>query len=307
MNKKVVFVKDISLSKEEFKRLSDFINSGIPENNFLIITLLKIDKRSSFFKTAKENGLAVDCTIPMGLSKRDIGEQTQFLRSITKQILQKHQKEIEEKAFINLIDLTGFDPDTFQDNLEKLVSFIGKQKRITVQAVTELVKRTKIDPIFDFTNAFSDKNIKKTLSLLSSLLNSNFHVLQILKALTNHVRKIFAAKCFIENFDVKNQKIWIRGQDFNQFNNIVVPEIKRADVALVKELESWEESSSDFFLASKSKSTYPEYQIFKKSDNFSITELENILIDLGELDNKFKSSSQDPQILIKDFLFRTCN
>ena len=180
-------------------------------------------------------------------------------------------------------------------------------RKATLTDVSQLIKRSKTDPIFDFTNAFSDKNIKKTLFLFSSLLNSNFHVLQILKALTNHIRKIFAAKCFIENVSLRKQQIWVKGQDFNRFNKLVVPEIKIADDVLTKEIGLWQETTSDFFLASKSKSTYPEYQIFKKSDNFSLTELENIILDLGKLDNKFKSSSQDEQILIKDFIFRTLN
>jgi DNA polymerase-3 subunit delta len=307
LDKKVVFAKDINFSKEELKSLSVFLNSGIPESNFLIFSCLKIDKRSSFFKVIKEKGFIVDCSIPMGLSRRDINEQTKFLRNEMKVILQQSQKEIEEKAFISLVDLTGFDPDTFKENLEKLVSFTGQKKRISVNDVSQLIKRSKTDPIFDFTNAFSDKNIKKTLFLLSSLLNSNFHVLQILKALINHIRKIFAAKCFIENVNIRKQQIWVKGLDFNRFNKLVVPEIIKADDVLTKELGLWQETTSDFFLASKSKSTYPEYQIFKKSDNFSLTELENIILDLGELDNKFKSSSQDEQILIKDFIFRTLN
>ncbi|MCK5099333.1 MAG: hypothetical protein KAR45_14585, partial [Desulfobacteraceae bacterium] len=293
-------------SKDELKRLSDFIIKGIPENNFLLLSLTKIDKRSVFFKTVKEYGLIVDCTIPKGLSQRDIGEQTKFLRNEMNRILHANQKEIEEKAFLKLIDLIGFNPEIFIDNLEKLVSFIGQKKRINIDDVSQLTNRTKIDPIFDFTNAFSDKNIKSSIFFLSSLLRSNFHVLQILKALTNHVRKIFAAKSFIEDLNTKNKKIWEKGLDFNRFNNFIVPEIKNADNALARELDSWQETVSDFFLASKSKSTYPEYQIFKKSDNFSLSELENILIEIGELDNKFKSSSQDPEILIKDFIFRIC-
>ena len=67
----------------------------------------------------------------------------------------------------------------------------------------------------------------------------------------------------------------------------MVPEINKADIDLKTKLESWEESTSDFFLASKSKSSYPEYQLFKKagfkevlkeaidnsySDHFSIVE-----------------------------------
>ncbi len=305
LEKKVVYARDTNFSKDQLKILTDYINSNIPENNFLIFSCSKIDKRSAFYKAVKKRGVLVDCTIPTGLSRRDIGEQTQFLRNVMEKILQKNQKQIENRAFLKLIDLTGFNPDIFTDNIEKLISFIGKKEKITENDVSQLVKRSKIDPIFDFTNAFSDKNIEKTLFFLSSLLNSNFHILQILKALTNHMRKIFAAKCFIASLN--NKKIWVKGLSYNEFNNSIVPEIKKADNNLIEILSDWNETSSDFFLASKSKSTYPEYQIFKKSDNFLLSELENIIIKLGELDNKFKSTSQDEEILIKDFIFQTCN
>jgi DNA polymerase III subunit delta len=306
LDKKVIFAKGLTASKDELKRLSHFAETGIPENNYLILSLTKLDKRSAFFKSFISKAIGIDCSIPKGIGKKDIGEQTQFLRVETSRILKNNQKEIDENAFLKLIDLTGFKPDIFIDNLEKLVSFTGNKKSITIADVSQLVKRTKIDPIFDFTNAFSDKNVKKSIFFLSSLLNSDFHVLQILKALTNHTRKIFAVKCFVHTLNKNQNRTWIKGMDFNSFNNNVIPKIKDADKALLKELKSYKEDNSDFFLASKSKSTYPLYQTFKKSDNYSLTELENILIEIAGLDNKFKSSSQDPQILIKDFIFRFC-
>ena len=297
----------MNFSKDELKKISAFIEKKIPENHFLILSLSKIDKRSSFFKNIIKIGLVIDCFVPTGLSKREKEEQVQFLRSQMLKILKKNKKEIQEKAFIKLIDLTGFDIDAFMDNLGKLVSYVGENKIIDIQTVSKLVQRSKTDPIFEFTNAFSNKDIKKALFFLSSLINSNFHVLQILKALTNHVRKIFAVKCFVKSVHTKKSKLWTKNQDFSTFNKLVVPEIKKSDTELAKELDLQEKNQSDFFLASNSNSNYPEYQIFKKSDNFSLIELENILIELSELDNKFKSSSQDEQILIKDFLFKICN
>jgi len=306
VEKKVIFAKGLSAPKEDLIRLSDFIIQGLPQNTFLILSLAKVDKRAAFFKAISKTGILIDCSISKGINKKDVNEQTQFLRNEMMQILGQNQKEIEEKTFLDILDLTGFNTDIFIENIEKLVLFIGKNRKITDNDVFQLIKRTKTDPIFDFTNAFADKNIKQCLFFLSSLLKSNFHVLQILKALTNQVRKIFAVKCFIHDLNLRKKKIWTKGLDFNSFNNVVANELKNADKELLQELQLWEESTSDFLLASKSKSNYPEYQIFKKSDNFSLTELENILIEISELDNKFKSSSQDSQVLIEDFIFRTC-
>ncbi len=308
MDKKVVFAKEIDFLKDDLKLLSDYMADGIPDNNYLIISLKKIDKRSSFYKTIKSNGLVVDCSVPGGLGKRDLQLKSMFLKGEMDKILKKNHKEITIGAFNRLVDLTGFNPVIFRDNLEKLISFTGQRNKIIEDDISKLIQRTKIDPVFDFTSAFSNKDLKKALFLLSSLLKSQFHILQILKALTNHIRKLYAAKCFLDyivnHFFENNKKIWNKNTDFNSFNTYVVPAIKKGDKELQDELGLWHGDLSDFSLASKSKSNYPEYQIFKKSNNFTMDELEKIIIDLAELDFKFKSSSQDEIILFKDFMFR---
>ncbi|MBF0203137.1 MAG: hypothetical protein HQK67_02240, partial [Desulfamplus sp.] len=58
---------------------------------------------------------------------------------------------------------------------------------------------------------------------------------------------------------------------------------------------------------SNSKSTYPVYQTFLKSDNFGLNELASIMMELSEMDYKFKSSSDgDPVILLEEMIIRIC-
>ena len=73
-----------------------------------------------------------------------------------------------------LIQMTGFDLRTFCNNLEKLISWVGDRVEITIKDVGSVLQRTKRDPIYELTNAISDRNVQRTLFYLTSILSADF-------------------------------------------------------------------------------------------------------------------------------------
>lgn len=66
-------------------------------------------------------------------------------------------------------------------------------------------------------------------------------------------------------------------------------------------------SSTDLTIASNSKSAYPVFQTFLKSDRFRLDELASIMVELGELDYRFKSSSDgDQAVVLEELIIRIC-
>ncbi len=308
-------------SKQNIDNLQKLIEKGFPPDHHLILTSASADKRRAIFKAIKQKGIAVDCTIPHGNSKADQNQQIRLLREIMQNILGKANKTINNYAYKALIDKTGFDPDVFADNLEKLVSFAGNRNEINVRDVSSLVKRTKQDPIFEFTNAFARKDAEKAIFYNRSLLNAGFHPLQILAAMINQTRKLILAKNFIEKSRQTGQNIWHKNQIYNEFRNITMPEIIKADKSLLEKITTWNDNElsgskqskkqsksnfKDIFIVSNPKNAYPVYQTFLKSDNFSMQELADALIELGELDFTLKSSSGAPDIRIENFIISLC-
>ncbi|NIV97852.1 DNA polymerase III subunit delta, partial [Candidatus Saccharibacteria bacterium] len=68
---------------------------------------------------------------------------------------------MDKRAYRTIYEMTGFDIGTFSDNIEKLISYVGDRKRITVEDVAFVLKRTKKDPIYELTNAIADRDVDR--------------------------------------------------------------------------------------------------------------------------------------------------
>ncbi|MEA2059978.1 MAG: DNA polymerase III subunit delta [Thermodesulfobacteriota bacterium] len=328
----VVAVKDASLfpvqevkqrdgySKEELKHLENFIERGFPENHVLIFTASSADKRRSLFKCIKKNGLAVDCSVPAGSRMADKKEQNDILRVIMEDILVKHKKKIDKDGAHLLVTRTGFNPSVLADNLEKLISYTGEKNIITSEDVSLLVKRSKLDAVFELTNAFADRNCPGALFYLKSLSGAGMHPLQMLTALSNQVRKLLVVKDFIEKKRRANCPCWVTGLDFNRFKQQVMPEIIKADQILSGSFQALnfsfqgekngkkgkKKADTDLFIAPNPKNSYPVYHLFLKSDNFTLKELVLCVVELSTIDYRMKSSAFDPIVMLENFIMGVC-
>ncbi|WP_299982864.1 DNA polymerase III subunit delta [Desulfobacula sp.] len=331
VSKKIVAVKNaplfqtqqgsqyINFSQSDLDHLIDFIQKGIPLNHFLILTTTRIDKRKKIYKALADKGLIIDCSVPAGARKTDMDEQRTVLQSVAGQILSKSEKTIDNQAFHALVDLTGFNLDLLSQNLEKLIAFSGKNQAISIADVKAVVKRDKKDPIFNLTNAFMAKDIKNALFYLNSLFNEGFHPLQILKSFENQIRKLILVKCFTQQFYQKNKNTDLKKVNFNSFKQVVLPKIIAHDEQTKTAIEGQDEylsrestkkkkgKANDLFLAPNPQNAYPVFQVFQKSENFSLNELNQSLIFLSDLDYRLKSSSFDAKTAIENFIINTCS
>ena len=306
--------------------LQKAIEKGFPENNHLVITTDVVDKRRGLYKAISNQGVAIDCSVPRGDRQADKMAQEDILLQKMTEILKPSNKEMDKGAYLALVDMTGFDLRTFCGSLEKLIDYVGKQNTITVEDVESVLKRTKKDPIYDFTNAVADRQIEKVLFFLNSLLATDFHPLQILAAVANQVRRLILAKDFAKS---KQAIGWHAGLSFNVFQQSVMPAIVAYDHALLKILEDWENPVSlsddndktpdrgkgkkntkiqtDLLLARNPKNAYPVYQLMKKSERYSKTELLAAVGWLNETDAQLKISSRDPKLILERLVFKLCH
>ncbi len=336
VSKKIVAVKnaplfqtnqsgsDISFSLSDLDHLNDFIGKGIPKNHYLILTTSLIDKRKKIYKAIADKGLIIDCSVAQGARKADQDEQKAVLQTIADNILSTSKKTIDYQAFKTLVDLTGFNLGILSQNLEKLIAYSGKAKIISTADVKAVVKRDKKDPIFNLTNAVMAKDFKNALFYLNSLFNEGFHPLQILKSFENLIRKLILVKCFTQKFSKNNnlkvtRKISLKKIDFNSFKLSVLPKVIHYDEQIKISVENRDQylsnedlkknanKANDLFLAPNPKNAYPVFQTFQKSENFSLNELNQALIFLGDLDYKLKSSSIDAKTQIENFIIKICS
>ncbi len=307
------------VAKDNAGELEKAVEKGFPQGNHLLITSDLADKRRTLFKIIAQKGTVVDCAVPRGERKADKIAQEAVLNEQMKTILARSKKSIDRDAYSALCEMTGFDLRTFSNNLEKLVHYAGDRKNITAADVESVLKRTKQDPVYELTNAVSDRNAGDALFFLNSLLSAGFAPLQILGAMINQIRKVLVSKGFTES---PQGKVWNPRMSYTQFQNTVISEIQQYDTLLLNQLEDWEillsenredekkkgkkKPLTDIQIMKSQASSYPVYLILMKSEKFTQKELIQAMEYLSEADLKLKTGSRNAKLVLEEAVFRIC-
>ena len=330
IDKIVTFCMENSLAiasqEDNAALLQHAVEKGFPKGNHLIITTDMADKRRKLFKTIREQGMIIDCSVPTGDRRADRLAQDAVLSERMNEILGQSGKRMNKHAYTALYEMTGFDLRTFSNNLQKLINYVGDRKNITADDVAYVLKRTKKDPIYDLTNAVSERNLEKSLFFLDTLLEDNLHPLQVLAAITNQIRRLLLIKDFVES---SHGREWHGGVPFHEFKSRIMPAIQAYDADLQGQLETWDRMLSkhtgkdnqpsktqgkkkkprpvtDLVVAKNPKNPYPVYQMLLKSEGFTTDEFIAIFELLGQTDLNLKSTGKNPRLLLEKLILFIC-
>jgi len=300
------------------------IEKGFPERNHLVITADMVDKRRKLFKIIKEYGLIIDCSVPKGDRRADKIAQEAVLSERMETLLSRYGKVMNKRAYQDLYALTGFDIDTFSDNLEKLIDFVGHEKVITAEDVAFLLKRTRKDAIYELTNAVADRNAERALFFLNSLLLENFHPLQILASITNQIRKLVVLKDFVES---SHGSAWYPGMPYAQFADRMMAAVQSYNKEFMDRIAKSNEMLSEDMNGDAKKTKkgreakrglpdtdleiavnpYPVYKLMLNTEKYTKKELIEALAHLSQADVRLKYTKQKPKTVLEEIIFRMCH
>ncbi|MBA3010810.1 MAG: DNA polymerase III subunit delta [Desulfobacula sp.] len=308
---------EISYSPADLDLLTALVEKGIPDMHTLVLTSTTLDKRKKVFKTLKTHGMIIDCVVSQGAARADLEEQKLVLQDIARNLLAATKKRMDTAALNALVDQTGFNPDLFARNIEKLAAYTGSSPVIGIGDIQAVVIRDKKDPIFSLTNAVLEKDAARALLVLSSLFSEGFHPLQILKSFENQVRKLLMIKAVIPS--LSKDSYAFKRMNFNRFKQEMMPLILAHDEKTKKEVAFRDHSlslektsgkekavSAELMLAPNPQSPYPVFLMFQKSENFSLDSLKDAMIALGDLDYQLKTSPIEAHIGIENFIITIC-
>lgn len=305
---------------DDAERLKIAIEAGFPKKNLLIITTDTVDKRKALYKTIKNTGTIIDCSIAKGARKVDIDAQRAVLRQHMQNLLQKHNKQIPGPAFELIFQFTGFDLRAFAASIDKLVDYAGDRDRISIEDVRAVLIRTRKDPVYELTGALAERNTLKTLNLMTSLLADGFHHLQIMAALTNQIRKLLVIKDFQESKAGRN---WHPGMVYDQFRQTIIPLIVKYDENLLEKVSVYQAAAkgrfdesidskkkkkpdSDLVIAKYPNNPYPVFLQFRNCSKYGKNELLAAFDVLSHADVKLKTTGQNPVTVLEEVVFKIC-
>ena len=313
-------------TKDDSLALQQAIEKGFPQNNHLIITTDIVDKRRALFKTVSSRGVVIDCSVPQGDRRVHRDSQQAVLRQKMHETLNAANKRMDQAAFMALYNMTGFDLRTFTSNLEKLINYVVERQDISITDIESVLRRTKKDPIYELTNAVSERQAEPALFFLESILSSGIHPLQVLAALVSLFRKLLLVKDFVESV---YGSIWQAACPYDYFQKQVIPAIVEYDRNLLDHLNDWQdmlekESASqvthasakvkkkttqiapDLLIAKNPRNAYPIYQLLKKSERYAKDELLDAFETLNTADRKLKTSSQNSRLVLERAILDSC-
>jgi DNA polymerase-3 subunit delta len=316
----------VPAARDDSRTLQLAVEKGFPRDNHLIITTDMVDKRRGLYKTLNSAGMIVDCSVPKGARRADRIAQEAVLAERKDAILKAANKTMSQAAYQALYEKTGFDLRTFSSNLEKLASYAGDRREITVEDVESVLPRTKIDPIYELTNALADRSPEQTLFFLDSILSSDIHPLQAFAAMINQIRKLLLVKDFVESPYGSN---WQATCPYDYFQTHIIPAVVAYDRELLDQLDRWQsmlaeaadpqspgtpvkkkkkksKTTTDLLIAKNPKNAYPIYQLFKKSERYTKEALLAAVDSLNGADKRLKSSGQDPKLVLEQLILGIC-
>jgi DNA polymerase-3 subunit delta len=208
---KVVWLKNANFLGDDVKarstavqtaleELSALIDGGFGPGVTLLISATEVDKRRSFYKTLNKRA---DLQVFNRLDSARAGweeEATEIVLGRAK----KRKLEFDEAALELFVLLTGGDTRQIDNELEKIDTFLGKDRAVSVELVRELVPLSRAGVIFELSNALSVRDLELALTLVRRLLEQGEKAVGILlAAIVPTIRNLLLAKDLMEQHGIR--------------------------------------------------------------------------------------------------------
>ncbi len=183
---KVVIVKnlhEITLQPRECDSLLNHCNDPLPET-CLILTANKADRKRKLFKALTKLSGAVTCDAP---------KEATLIPWIQKRA-ETLGYRLSPDAARQMVEHTGPRPGLLAVELEKVMTYTGKERSISDKEVLAVVGDIKQENPFALTEALKEKNAEQALALLHNQLNHGEEPLKILGTMVWQLRVIWEVK-----------------------------------------------------------------------------------------------------------------
>jgi DNA polymerase-3 subunit delta len=201
-NTKVVWLKNANFLGDDPKaravavqsaleQLSELLDSGFDSGVTFLISATEVDKRRAFYKMlVKRAELQVFDRLDSSRAGWE-EEATEIVRLRAK----KQKLEFDDDALDLFVLLTGGDTRQIENELEKLETYLGKDRAVHLDLVRELVPLSRAGIIFELSNALAMRDLELALTLVRRLLDQGEKAIGILLvAIVPTVRNLLLAK-----------------------------------------------------------------------------------------------------------------
>ena len=279
---------EIPVKTDEGSLLEEALLQGFPSEHCLLITTDTIDRRRSLYRLMEEKGMVADFSVTSGKSRKSHAQQEAVLRSLAEETLSAAGKKIEPEALSLLLERTGFNLWALKTQLEKIISFVGREFSVNVEQIESMCDQFREEALYELNNAVTRRDCEAALQIVSRLLDQGYHPLQVIASLATEVRRLLLAREFVEDHLGGNLDPSI---SYGSFQKTVLPIVK----------ENTEKGSP---LASMH--PFALHKTLVRSRAYQTAELINVLQHLFRADLFLKSSSIAERVVMEGLVMKLC-
>jgi len=192
--------------QETLQTLADTMAGGIPEGHLLIITALKVDARTSFYKACIAHGELIEFDLAEKPWQRDRGAMTFAMHAFKDAGLQAGNELIE--SFVQKI---GTDTRQIMQETAKLATYLGGRREVQAADI-ETINSTSRDLFaWDLADAVGKRDLRQSLTVLRQLLFQRMDPIRLISGLEGRFRHLLILREALDNR-------WIAAQPMGHAN-----------------------------------------------------------------------------------------
>jgi len=174
-----------SLKEKDWEALYDVIDRPVDSTVF-VVACESLDKRRKPYKKLSKNSVWVDLQRPY---ENQVPHWIEYL-------CYQQNLKISREAVSLLLQFVGSNLTELNSEIQKLSSYIGDRDQILDEDVLKVVSRSRVDRIFDLTDAIGLRDKAKALTVLANLLDGGQSEIGAVALLNRHFRILSQLKVF---------------------------------------------------------------------------------------------------------------
>ena len=169
--------------KNDKDKLSDYLEK-IPDYTCLVFIESELDKRVKLVNVIKKCGLIVEM---------DYQKPADLVKWVTK-VFRSYNRNIDQMTASYIVENSEYSMTELLNEIEKLVNYSGTKNEISIQDVEAVCNKTIKSRIFDLTDAISEGNNNKALSLLNDMAALKEPMQKVLFMIIRQIRMVYRMK-----------------------------------------------------------------------------------------------------------------
>lgn len=188
--KGATFLSDTVTGKSEsvkvpLGRLMDYVKDELPQGHSLLISSPKVDKRYTVYKTMKACGEVHDFSVSD--NQRDIEKHAADQLGM---LLKKTELRMAGAVRVAFLDRVGSDTRQMLCELEKMATYLGDRKDVTLDDVRAITSASREAIAWDISDAFGSRKLAEALDILNMLMAQKQSPIGVAAILGTRVRDL---------------------------------------------------------------------------------------------------------------------